>query len=76
VNDVLFPYLTGIKEFRYFKVYNRQNQLMFETKNYDAGWNGNLSGSPMPMGIYIWVATGVGTDGTVVEKKGQTLLLR
>jgi hypothetical protein len=30
----------------------------------------------MPMGIYIWVATGVGTDGKVVEKKGQTLLLR
>jgi gliding motility-associated-like protein len=76
VNDVLFPYLTGVKEFRYFKVYNRQNQLMFETKNYDAGWNGNLSGSPMPMGIYIWVATGVAADGTVVEKKGQTLLLR
>jgi gliding motility-associated-like protein len=76
VNDILFPYLTGIKEFRYFKVYNRQNQLMFETKNYDLGWNGTLTGSPMPMGIYIWVATGLGTDGKVVEKKGQTLLLR
>ena len=76
VNDLLFPYLTGIKEFRYFKIFNRQNQLMFETKNYDAGWNGNLSGSPMPMGIYIWVAAGVGTDGKLVERKGQTLLLR
>jgi hypothetical protein len=49
---------------------------MFETKNYDEGWDGNLRGTSMPMGIYIWVATGVATDGTVVEKKGQTLLLR
>jgi gliding motility-associated-like protein len=76
VNDRLFPYLTGIKDFRYFKIFNRQNQLMFETKNYDEGWDGNLLGKPMPMGIYIWVATGVATDGTVVERKGQTLLLR
>ena len=76
VNDRLFPYLTGIKDFRYFKIFNRQNQLMFETKNYDEGWDGTLLGKPMPMGIYIWVATGVATDGTVVEKKGQTLLLR
>jgi gliding motility-associated-like protein len=76
VNDRLFPYLTGIKDFHYFKIFNRQNQLMFETKNFDEGWDGNLRSTAMPMGIYIWVATGVATDGTVVEKKGQTLLLR
>jgi hypothetical protein len=35
VNDKLYSYLAGIKEFHYFKIYNRFNQLMFETKNYD-----------------------------------------
>jgi gliding motility-associated-like protein len=76
INDILYPYLTGIKEFKYFKVYNRFNQLMFETTNYDVGWNGMKAGIAQPMAIYIWVAVGVATDGSMVEKKGQVLLLR
>lgn len=76
VNDKLYPYLAGIREFRYFKIYNRFNQLMFETKNHDEGWNGTLNGTPQPMGIYIWVAVGVAADGSLVQKTGQTLLIR
>jgi gliding motility-associated-like protein len=76
VNDILYPYLTGIKQFQYFKVYNRYNQLMFETKNYDVGWNGSLNGTAQTMGIYIWVAVGVANDGSMVQKTGQVLLLR
>lgn len=75
-NDILYPYLSGIKEFKYFKVYNRYNQLMFETKNYDVGWNGTVNGTPQPMAIYIWVAVGIANDGSTVERKGQVLLLR
>jgi gliding motility-associated-like protein len=76
VNDKLFPYLTGIKTFQYYKVYNRFGKLMFETRNYDEGWDGSVGGTPQPMAIYIWVAAGIGTDGTLVEKRGETLLLR
>jgi gliding motility-associated-like protein len=76
INDILYPYLSGIKEFKYFKVYNRFNQLMFETKNHDVGWNGYVNGTPQPMAIYIWVAVGVALDGSAVERKGQVLLLR
>jgi gliding motility-associated-like protein len=76
VNDVLYPYLAGIKTFKYFKIYNRFNQLMFETTNPDVGWNGSRNGTPQPMAIYIWVAVGIANDGSMVEQKGQTLLLR
>lgn len=76
VNDILFPYLSGVKEFHYFKVFNRLGQLMFETKNKDIGWNGTMGGVQQPMAIYIWVATGVALDGTPVEKRGQVLLVR
>ena len=76
VNDKLYTYLAGIKEFKYFKIYNRYNQLMFETKNYDEGWDGRVNGTPQPMGIYIWVAVGIANDGSTVQKTGQTLLLR
>ena len=49
---------------------------MFETRNYDEGWDGTVGGTPQPMAIYIWVAAGIGIDGNLVEKKGETLLLR
>ncbi len=76
VNDVLYPYLSGIKTFQYFKVYNRFGKLMFETRNPDAGWNGSLNGTQQPMAIYIWIAIGIANDGSTVEKRGETLLLR
>ncbi|MEI8074649.1 MAG: PKD-like domain-containing protein [Bacteroidota bacterium] len=76
INDKLYTYLTGVKTFQYFKVYNRFGKLMFETRNYDEGWDGTVGGTPQPMAIYIWVAVGVGLDGAPVERKGETLLLR
>ena len=76
INDVLYPYLAGIKTFQYFKVYNRQGKLLFETTNPDAGWNGSYNGSPLPMGIYIWVTVGIAIDGTSIQKTGQTVLMR
>lgn len=76
INDVLYPYITGIKIFNYFKVFNRFGKLMFETTNQDAGWNGMAGGTQQPMAIYIWVAMGIGLDGNPVEKRGETLLLR
>lgn len=76
INDVLYPYLTGIGTFKYFKIFNRFGKLMFETTNPDAGWNGTFGGTQQPMAIYIWIATGIATDGSPIEKRGQTLLLR
>ncbi len=76
INDILYPYLTGIKEFHFFKVYNRYGKLMFETRNPDAGWDGNYGGTQQPMSIYIWVAEGLANDGSLIKKTGEILLLR
>ena len=76
VNDLLLPYLAGIKTFQYFKIYNRFGKLLFESNNPDTGWNGSLNGIPQPMAIYIWVVSGTANDGTLVQKRGETLLLR
>ncbi len=76
VNDILYPYLSGIKQFQYFRVFNRFGKLLFETRNPDMGWDGRFNGSDQPMGIYIWFSAGINNDGTQVQRKGQTLLLR
>lgn len=76
INDKLYPYLSGIKEFKYFKVFNRLGKVLFESTNPDAGWDGAFNGVAQPMGIYLWYSVGTALDGTVVENKGQVLILR
>lgn len=76
INDVLYPYLSGIKTFKYFKVINRLGKVVFETTNPDQGWNGTVNGVPQPMGIYLWFSVGTALDGSLIETKGQTLILR
>lgn len=76
INDILYPYLSGIKEFKYFKVYNRFGKAVFESTNPDRGWNGSWNGVAQPMGIYLWISVGTALDGTPIELKGQTLLIR
>ena len=39
-NDLLRPFMIGIKELRYFKVFNRWGQLIYETKDHKKGWDG------------------------------------
>ncbi len=76
VNDKLYPYIAGVKQFHYFRILNRFGKLLFETKTPDTGWDGTLNGVQQPMSIYFWFAEGVLEDGTVVQKSGQVLLIR
>ncbi|MBL7729056.1 MAG: choice-of-anchor L domain-containing protein, partial [Dinghuibacter sp.] len=39
-NDILFAVPAGIKQFRYFRVFNRWGKEVFATNNYRNGWNG------------------------------------
>jgi len=75
-NDILRPTLMGIKEFRYFRVYNRWGQLMFDTKTNYAGWDGKYKGAPQPTQVFVWIVEGVGVDGRVYTKKGTSTLIR
>lgn len=75
-NDVLRPVLMGIKELRFFRVYNRWGQLLHETRIASNGWDGRLSGVVQPTGVVVWVAEAVGSDGQVYHRKGTCVLVR
>ncbi len=75
-NEILRPVLMGIKELRYFRVYNRWGQLVHETKVASAGWDGRLGGQPQPGGVFVWIAEGVGSDGQTYNRKGTSVLIR
>lgn len=75
-NDILRPTLMGIKDFHYFRVYNRWGQLMYETKTNYQGWDGKYNGKEQSTQVVVWVAEGLGVDGKTYTKKGTSTLIR
>jgi gliding motility-associated-like protein len=75
-NDILRPILIGIKELRYFKIFNRWGQLVFETKTSGVGWDGIIKGEPVPVQAVVWMAEGLGWDNKMYQRKGVTTIVR
>jgi gliding motility-associated-like protein len=76
INDMLYPYLAGMKMLTYFKIVNKFGRLVFESRNSTEGWNGISSGISQPMDAYNWIAEGIDNNGNVVQKNGSFLLIR
>ncbi len=76
-NDYLYP-LNAIKaENLDFKVYNRWGQLVFETRNWKYGWDGNFKGIQQATGVYVWFLTYIDRDNKQARQmKGTSVLIR
>ena len=75
-NDRLLPFTVNIKELKYFRIFNRWGQLVFETNSIGQGWDGIFKGQPQPLDTYQWIAEGIGNDGLPVKRAGNSVLLR
>lgn len=76
LNDFLRPILMGIKEIRYFRIFNRWGQLIFETKTDRPGWDGMLKGAPVSSQVVVWTLEGIGVDNKMHRRKGTSVLVR
>lgn len=75
-NDILQPFLVNITTLKFFRVYNRWGQLMFQTSDSRQGWDGMYNNKPQPLETYTWIAEGIDSNGATIFKKGQTALIR
>ena len=75
-NDILRPYMIGIKELSFFRIYNRWGQLVFETRELEKGWDGIFKGTPIEVQTVVWMLEGIGVDNKVYKAKGTTVLMR
>lgn len=77
LNDFLYP-INAYKALNLlFRVYNRQGQLVFESRDRKIKWDGRVNGQDAEMGTYVWILNYVDKDsGNKVDKKGTTILLR
>ena len=65
-----------MKEFKYFRVYNRWGQLVFDLKDDPRGWNGMINGKAQSSQIVVWMAEGVGINDVIYRQKGTAALIR
>ena len=75
-NDVLKVDAIGIRDFKYFSVFNRWGQEVFTTSNQGIGWDGTRGGQVEPAGVYVWAAMGLDFSGRTVMRKGTVILIR
>ena len=76
LNDVVRPYLVGMKGLKNFSVFNRWGNLVFQTNREGEGWNGKLNGEDLDSGVYIWMLEFYDADNRVVNAKGTVTLIR
>jgi large repetitive protein len=59
------------------QIYNRFGQLVFETKDKNAGWDGKWNSKEQPAGAYVWfVQYNTASNKTIQQLKGTLLLIR
>lgn len=76
-NDRLRPILLGVKELRYFRVYNRWGQLAYDMRNGDEkGWDGYVGGMLQDTNVFIWMVEAIGLDNKKYIQKGTVTLIR
>ncbi|MEO8412809.1 MAG: PKD domain-containing protein [Ginsengibacter sp.] len=76
LNDVFRPIPIGMKSIKYFKVFNRQGQLIFSTTLQNNGWDGTFKGKPQDTGVFVWIVEGVDYQDKLIFQKGSVTLVR
>jgi gliding motility-associated-like protein len=74
-NDLLRPILVGVKELKYFTVYNRYGEIVYKTSLVNAGWNGIIGGKIQNTSSFVWVAEAIDYKGNVLFRKGLATLI-
>ena len=75
-NTVFRPIPVGISKIEYFRVYNRNGMLLYNTTQMGSGWDGTFNGKTQNVGGYVWTVRGIDYTGKVVSKKGTVVLIR
>jgi len=58
-----------------FQIYNRWGQLIFETRDFNEGWDGNYNGSRVNRGTYIWTYQYADSQGNEIKKGGSVTVV-
>lgn len=75
-NDRFRPLLVGYQSLRYFRIYNRYGEEIFNTQNISDSWDGTYKGQDQEVGVYYWMIGLKDRFGKDYERKGDITLIR
>lgn len=76
LNDILRPYLIGMKGLKSFSVFNRWGDLVFRSAKYGEGWDGKYKGEPQNTGVFVWILEFYDASNKLVTEKGTVTIIR
>lgn len=76
LNDFAKVITVGIKELRFFTIYNRWGEVVFSTTDASKGWDGRKGGMEQSNAVFVWSAQGVDYMGNIINRKGTITLIR
>lgn len=59
-----------------FSIYNRWGEMIFESNDINAGWDGNYNGEPVEQDVYVYKITYFDTDKKWYELRGTFFVVR
>jgi len=66
----------GIANLKYFRIFNRWGNKVFETTDIDKGWDGTFNDVAQPLGVYIYSIDATTSTGKPFRKDGNVTLIR
>jgi gliding motility-associated-like protein len=77
INDIFQPVITGIdfNSFRMF-IYNRWGEKVYETTDYNKGWDGRKDGKVVQQSVYTWLIFFNSVTGREYKMIGHLTVLR
>lgn len=76
LNDYLYPVNAYKATQLDFKVFNRNGQIVFHTRDMNKKWDGTVGGIPQASGVYVWMLSYNDEKGKHVYQQGTTALIR
>ncbi len=76
LNDLIAPIAIGYSQLKFFRIFNRFGEMVFETKTFGEGWDGYLRGRTAEIGAYYWVMSTTDRNGKEQITKGDLTLIR
>ena len=74
LNDEFKPAVYNLANFQW-RIFNRFGQTVFETKEYNKGWDGRIKGQLQNTGVYIWTCSYTKNNKTEI-RKGTLVLIK
>ena len=77
INEIFRPYGYGFNPEKYeFLIFERTGRLIFQTNNYEQGWNGYDNGKLVPFGSYIYLIRTENMEGEPKEYTGTVTVVQ